>query len=517
MADYKVERNAVLKRWYGEISRPGRRKGTSWPNPIGSDDYVGIPTPVNAPFAHFLQGDCLVWVHALDRGGYGKLTVEGERHLAHRVAYAKAVGGISSEQQINHLCDRSYCVQPAHLYAGNHQDNADDACLFAWDSMVSPVDQILFAPDAEYDDILLQRLQASERFDFVQLWEPPTQPTQTSLDEFECPGHNFAIRAGKGARVCRICERLEDEEEHSWKYHIAAIGKQIYPVSQLIDSVLNKFVSLELGQDNWRGWRVKCCYRASILVMGEDHVLRNCGCHFCVSDRKTFREKLEPSLTAEEPVIFDICDRMEPLIRRQIRQMRRDVFTWVFPVVECDFTEGQKEKLLDHLDGCTNTVNEVRSAAHQAERLLGYFLHAVLTYDSLAEFYKHDRMYRYSMTNRVPLPNDPDVRGLCISSATAIGENIFGHLDSAVADFEHLRETMSPGDAQELRSVTQSLLNTVLCDVVTHDLFGRTSHSKVYPHPHQFCVEQVLHPRPVEDGQLIVIRRTWHTFLAAPD
>ena len=275
MANYKTERDAVLRRWYGEISRTGRRKRTSWPNPIGSDDYVGIPTPVNAPFAFLLHGDCLVWLHALDSGGYGKLTVDGERVLAHRVAYAQAIREISPDQQINHLCDRPYCVQPAHLYAGDQQDNADDAHLFALNTMLSPVDRILLAPNAEYQDPLLKRLRASGRFGFVQPWESHEPQGQTSLDEFECPEHDFRIPAGESARVCRICERFEHEEESSSNFHMAAIGKEIYPVSQLIDSVRDKVVGLELGQDGWQGWREKCCYRGSVMVMGDDHVLRS--------------------------------------------------------------------------------------------------------------------------------------------------------------------------------------------------------------------------------------------------
>ena len=53
-------------------------------------------------------------------GGYGKLTVDGERLLGHIVAYAQAIGKISYKKQINYLCDRPYCLQPALLYTGEH-------------------------------------------------------------------------------------------------------------------------------------------------------------------------------------------------------------------------------------------------------------------------------------------------------------------------------------------------------------------------------------------------------------
>lgn len=251
--------------------------------------------------------------------------------------------------------------------------------------------------------------------------------------------------------------------------------------------------------------------------MGDGHVLRNCSCHFCQSDRRIFREHLDRSLTQEEAVILDICDRMEPLIRQQIRQMRRDVFSWVFPRVEHDFTDEQKAELLDHLDGCPNTITEVWSAAGQAERLLGYFIHAIATYDSLEEFHKHDRLYRHWLPAVTPLPNYPEVRDLCISSATATSEEIFNYLNGAVADSKHLRETMPPSDAQDLRTVTQALLKQVLCDVVTHDLFGRTRHSRVYPHPHQSCVQDVLFPRLPDENEETVIRCAWHSHISAAD
>ena len=33
---------------------------------------------------------------------------------------------LRSGQQVNHLCQRPFCLQPGHLYAGDKQDNADD-------------------------------------------------------------------------------------------------------------------------------------------------------------------------------------------------------------------------------------------------------------------------------------------------------------------------------------------------------------------------------------------------------
>ena len=38
---------------------------------------------------------------------------------------------------MNHLCDRPYCFQPSHLYAGDQQDNADDRQQFNSTAMLS--------------------------------------------------------------------------------------------------------------------------------------------------------------------------------------------------------------------------------------------------------------------------------------------------------------------------------------------------------------------------------------------
>ena len=189
--------------------------------------------------------------------------------------------------------------------------------------------------------------------------------------------------------------------------------------------------------------------------------------------------------------------------------MRRDTFSEVFPLVNSDFNEEQKRDVIDHLDECTNTLSEVRSAAHQIERLLGYYIHAVVTYDSLDEFDAHDTYFRYCRPRRVRLPDQPEVRELCALNAVEIGEEIFDLLDEKVNGISHLRECLPPGEALRVRHFTQFLIAMELCDVLTHDLYGRTSNSDVFPLPHQSCVEKILQPQPdlIEIGQWARINR----------
>ena len=90
------------------------------------DDYAVVPTPLNLR-AHPV-GNCLIWLHKLDAGGYGRaLFAQGER-LAHRQAYRQS-RGFAPESDVLHLCHRPYCVQPSHLYDGEAQDNSDDRKL----------------------------------------------------------------------------------------------------------------------------------------------------------------------------------------------------------------------------------------------------------------------------------------------------------------------------------------------------------------------------------------------------
>ena len=55
----------------------------------------------------------------MNSGGYA-----GHRHrqVFEEVSREKLHHG----QQVNHLCQRPFCLQPGHLYAGDKQDNADD-------------------------------------------------------------------------------------------------------------------------------------------------------------------------------------------------------------------------------------------------------------------------------------------------------------------------------------------------------------------------------------------------------
>ena len=106
---------------YGQL-QPGQRREAS-AQTITPSDYMAVPIPLNAPTP--LASPCLIWRWGLGGRGYGMI---GGRYV-HVVAYEQSRDckvSRESGEQIDHLCHRSFCVQPAHLYLGDAQTNAED-------------------------------------------------------------------------------------------------------------------------------------------------------------------------------------------------------------------------------------------------------------------------------------------------------------------------------------------------------------------------------------------------------
>lgn len=72
-----------------------------------------------------LVGECIEWVGAIDKHGYGVKRFAGRTQKAHRVSYMLSIGEIG-EEMVLHSCDNRKCVNPKHLFLGNHDDNMND-------------------------------------------------------------------------------------------------------------------------------------------------------------------------------------------------------------------------------------------------------------------------------------------------------------------------------------------------------------------------------------------------------
>lgn len=82
---------------------------------------------IHGPMVSLQLGPCWEWTGAQDGKGYGRLSSGGSgngRFRAHRISYELTKGAIPPELEIDHLCRKKNCVNPAHLEAVPHQINA---------------------------------------------------------------------------------------------------------------------------------------------------------------------------------------------------------------------------------------------------------------------------------------------------------------------------------------------------------------------------------------------------------
>ena len=69
---------------------------------------------------------CWEFGNPKSKNTYHRITFGGKQYMSHRLSYEIANGKIPDGMFICHTCDNPRCVNPDHLYAGTHKDNARD-------------------------------------------------------------------------------------------------------------------------------------------------------------------------------------------------------------------------------------------------------------------------------------------------------------------------------------------------------------------------------------------------------
>lgn len=128
--------------------------------------------------------DCWIWSGPTTKEGYGVLWAGRKQYKAHRIVYEYFAGEVIRPGLLAcHKCDRSTCVNPAHIFIGTNSDNTKDA----WNK--------------------------------GRLWINTHQPAATARLRDHCKrGHpwpeSLVLRSDGSAR-CRECRKLEDRRRDS--------------------------------------------------------------------------------------------------------------------------------------------------------------------------------------------------------------------------------------------------------------------------------------------------------------
>ena len=85
------------------------------------------------------DGDCWIYTGYTDRRGYGKASDgHGTPRLAHRLTYEFYVGPVPPGLELDHLCRRPACCNPAHLDPVTHLVNVQRGDAGKWRGDVCP-------------------------------------------------------------------------------------------------------------------------------------------------------------------------------------------------------------------------------------------------------------------------------------------------------------------------------------------------------------------------------------------
>ena len=114
------------------------------------------------------MNNCIEWKGCTNTDGYGWKTIKNQQRLLHRVAWEWVNGPIQEGRQVLHKCDNPPCVNPDHLFLGDHSTNMADRSVKG---------------------------------------RHHNQKKTHCINGHELIGKNLYINKSSGQRVCKICRR----------------------------------------------------------------------------------------------------------------------------------------------------------------------------------------------------------------------------------------------------------------------------------------------------------------------
>ena len=488
--DYRSERDALVARFYG-APPPGRnprpRRLWSDPDAIKPQDGYGLPATVNSPY--HLYGHCIAWAYGLNQDGYGTLIVDGHAELAHRVSYRQTRASIPEGKQVNHLCDRPYCFQPSHLYAGDQQDNADDRHQFNSTDMLTEW-ELARMGDWETDDPLINRMRETKRIEYTEHWNPVERPAAQTLKDFTCPGHDFATRmpAGKG-KICRICEEAEARPHYLDEPPTGLIIARLWPLSQASDEISTQFFQSGITAPDLAETVCNLAGRDLTLGREENHPIRDCPCHHCSTDRKVLNDATIPHLDDNLKTALELCEAMRPKIQSAISAADHEAMSLAAQLFGLD--DDQTQTLVEHIKECESHQNwsNDNAAMEEAIGAATYCMANGMDTQKPAGqqwLFKAVRLYE----NIRVTPEGLEAAEIAAHRAPAIGQDITSTWTDKMHQF--FPELAATPDAETLLTgAAHLIITTTLFERIRYQATGSSSHQQSWPGPHQQCVEEV--------------------------
>ena len=190
MTKWQGQRDFWLDHYYQYPPGKSRPAGR-----IRESDYMGAPFTQNMPTP--LAQPCLIWRWTLATSGYGEIDGRGTHIIAFEQSRGTSVSPKDGDQ-VNHLCHRRFCIQPAHLYLGNAKTNSEDRRALASEI---PSYKTWKQVGDRFDKAMTEHYWPAPQ---IEAYSPPLMGTKP----IDCP-HDFdTIRSAGSADICLNCGEL---------------------------------------------------------------------------------------------------------------------------------------------------------------------------------------------------------------------------------------------------------------------------------------------------------------------